>query len=91
MPLYTFKCKKCGTYDLLQGMNEEHKGRCSECERVWYMPGVSGDLPTTRPKIAYNRNELWKNLESEGLMSKGTLEADLKDREEQRKLRVDGK
>ena len=82
MPIYSFRCKEHGEYDLLQSMKEEHIGKCSKCKRVYHMPGVSGDLPTTGVKIAYNRNELWSNLEKEGLMNKGTLEADLKDREE---------
>ena len=91
MPFYTYKCVEHGLYDLLQGMDEEHIGVCSKCKRVFYPIKALGDLPTTKTKIAYNRQELWKNLESEGLMDKGTLEADNKHIEEQKKILMDGK
>ena len=84
MPLYTYTCSEHGLYDLSQGMNDRHIGVCSECRRVFHVPGVAGDLPTTRPKLGNTRQELLKNLEKEGFEGKGAAEEDRQHFEETR-------
>ena len=31
MPIYEYECKKCGTFEAVQSMSEEHLKRCPEC------------------------------------------------------------
>lgn len=31
MPIYEYECKKCGTFEHLQGMSEDPITRCPEC------------------------------------------------------------
>ena len=81
MSRYDYKCPDHGIFEAIHPMNEARwKFPCLICgkvsDRVIYSPGVSGDLPTTKVKIGYNRNELFKNLATEGFADKRWQEAD---------------
>ena len=85
---FDYKCKKHGIKELDLPMNHR-KPKCScglVMTKVFSLGGMSGDLPTRRPAIGKTRQELWKNMEGEGLMSKGTLMADNRNTEEHRKI-----
>ena len=89
---FDYKCKKHGIKEL--DLPKKHrKPKCLRCgetmSKVFGLGGMSGDLPTRRPAIGKTRQELWKNMESEGLMSKGTLEADNRNTEEHRKIKME--
>ena len=52
MPIYSYQCPCCGAYrEVQQGMNDVHALACDDCDmdmdRVWTLPTISGDLPTT--------------------------------------------
>lgn len=89
MPVYSFSCPKHGIYDLVQSINDVHAGQCSLCKRIFYAPNISGDLPTTKPKIGNTKFELLENLEKEGIMAKGRLDREKEDFEHQKKEYMD--
>jgi putative FmdB family regulatory protein len=80
MPIYSFKCKKHGEFDVWQKINDEHIAKCSYCgkkaDRVFYPLPLHGDLPSKPCNIGKTRNELFDNLAGDGFAAKDWRQSD---------------
>ena len=67
MAVYRFECEEHGIFELEQRMSEEHKGLCSRCKRIYTVPALAGDLPTTNFITSKDKPYFYKDLKDEGV------------------------
>lgn len=74
MPTYEYECEDHGRFQVVQGMNDEHKASCPICQRNAHLniyPAIlMGDLPSKDKRMGKTRAELFDNMAKEGLGNK---------------------
>ena len=74
MPTYEYECEDHGSFELTQGMKDEHKASCPICQGKGHLllhPAVlMGDLPSKDKRMGKTRAELFDNMAKEGLGNK---------------------
>ncbi len=70
MPFYTYRCKKHGDFDLLQGMNDKHETLCPTCSKKTERLYFPSFLKCGNAPMGTNREELFNNLAQDGFANK---------------------
>ena len=85
MPLYGYRCKEHGEFEVWQGMNDEHTAQCPECGKdavQLLYPSALHNLPSSDQRMGKTREELFQNLGKEGFADRDMWKGDKQFREE---------
>lgn len=68
MPIYSYKCQECGTFDVTQRMTEPALTECHTCgnpvKKVFNAPAITGFTPAPKQhKYDPTKSNLWNSAQ----------------------------
>ena len=55
MPIYEYKCQKCGTFEVTQRITEKPLSKCPTCKRKGEKADLEHLVPTQRHRLVCHR------------------------------------